>query len=112
MTGFYKFTLSILTNEGIIKMHKNARHSHQVWRRTAQDGCEHILWTAVSSEGGTYIAVFNAGDRESTVSVSLAELEIYSEIKGTELWSGQKLTAAEGFEVLLPAHGAKAFYVL
>ena len=33
MTKFDDFTMSLLTNEGILKMHRNARHSHQVWRR-------------------------------------------------------------------------------
>ena len=31
MTKFDKFTMDLLTNEGILKMHRNARHSHQVW---------------------------------------------------------------------------------
>ena len=53
MTGFDEFTMSLLTNEEILKMHRNVRHSHQVWRRETE-GCEHILWTGVSTEGGQY----------------------------------------------------------
>ena len=30
MTGFDDFTMSLITNEEILKMHKNSRHSHQV----------------------------------------------------------------------------------
>ena len=39
MTGFDEFTMSLLTNERILKMHKNARHSHQVWRRKIDGTC-------------------------------------------------------------------------
>ena len=56
MTGFDDFTMSLITNEEILKMHRNSRHSHQVWRKEL-DGTEHILWTSASTEGGLYIAV-------------------------------------------------------
>ena len=59
MTGFDEFTMSLLTNERILAMHKSARHSHQVWRRTV-GGNEYILWTAQCADGGQYAAVFNA----------------------------------------------------
>ena len=45
MTGFDDFTMNLLTNEAVLKMHSNARHSHQVWRKTV-NGNEFILWTA------------------------------------------------------------------
>ncbi|MDO4304403.1 MAG: glycoside hydrolase family 27 protein [Bacillota bacterium] len=110
MTGFDQFTMSLLTNEEILKMHKNARHSHQVWRKEI-DGVEHILWVAVSSEGGWYIAVFNAGEEDSRITIPLADLEIYEKIKGRELWSGKDITAENELGVSLKSHGAKAFYV-
>ena len=108
MTGFDEFTMSLLTNEGIIKMHENARHSHQVWRKEI-DGVEHILWTAVSAEGGQYVAVFNAGEKASEIAVPLCDLEIYQEISGKELWSGEEVKAKDVFTVKLESHGAKAF---
>ncbi|MDE7246479.1 MAG: alpha-galactosidase, partial [Lachnospiraceae bacterium] len=110
MTGFDQFTMSLLTNEEVMKMHRNARHSHQVWRREI-DGVEHILWTAVSSEGGQYIAVFNAGEKDSEVTISLSDLECYEGIEGYELWSGEKVEAADHICVTLKKHGAKVYYV-
>lgn len=110
MTGFDQFTMSLLTNEEVLKMHRNARHSHQVWRKEI-DGVEHILWIAVSSEGGWYIAVFNAGEEDSRITIPLTDLEIYEKIKGRELWSGKEITAENELEVSLKSHGAKAFYV-
>ena len=106
--GLDEFTFKLLTNENILKMHKNARHSHQVWRRDI-GGVEHILWAAASAEGGTYAAVFNAGDRDSEAEISLADLEIAPK-SCTELWSGEKVSVSESIKVKLGTHGAKAFY--
>lgn len=109
MTKFDKFTMDLLTNEAILKMHRNARHSHQVWRRKV-DGIEHVVWTAIDCEGGQYVAVFNVGDTDSNINVKLAELEIYDAVKGTELWSGAAVEAEEILNVGLKSHGAKVFF--
>ena len=90
-------------------MHRNARHSHQVWRKQV-DGIEHIVWTAVDCEGGQYVAVFNVGEEDSDIKVNLAELEIYDAVKGTELWSGESVEAFEVLPVVLKSHGAKVFF--
>ncbi len=108
MTGFDEFTMSLLTNERILAMHSNARHSHQVWKKEI-NGVEHILWTAVSSEGGQYIAVFNTGEKSSEVEISLADVEIYNDVTATELWSGETFTVENAVAVKLNSHGAKVF---
>ena len=109
MTGFDEFTMSLLTNEELLKMHSNSRHSHQVWRKEI-DGIEHVLWTSVSSEGGQYIAVFNAGDKDSEITIPLTDLELYEGIEGFEIWSGEAFRAEKEINVSLKSHGAKAFY--
>lgn len=108
MTGFDDFTMSLITNRDILTMHRDARHSHQVFRKEI-DGVEHILWTAVSARGGQYVAVFNAGEKESEIKIPLVDLEIYDQISGKELWSGQEVQAEENLTVKLESHGAKAF---
>ena len=110
MTGFDEFTMGLLTNEEILKMHRNVRHSHQVFRREI-DGNEYIVWIGVSAEGGTYLATFNAGNETGTLPLSLEELEIYVPVAYKELWSGQVGNAENVMEVVLPAHGAKAFFL-
>ncbi len=109
MTVMDDFTLKLLTNEDILKMHKNSRHAHQVWRREI-GGIEHVLWIAASSDGGFYLAVFNAGEADSEIKINLEEIEIDSKISGAELWSGDSVTAEEKLNVKLPKHGAKAYY--
>lgn len=110
MTGFDEFTMSLLTNEGILKMHRNARHSHQVWRKEI-GGSEHILWTAASAEGGRYFAVFNVGEADSEIEIRLSDLDIYEAVKGQELWSGETVLGDNVVRVTLKRHGAKAYYV-
>ena len=92
MTKFDDFTMSLLTNEGILKMHRNARHSHQVWRRK-MNGSEIVLWTAADAEGGQYAALFNIGENAADISVPLTELEIYEAKDITELWSNEAFHA-------------------
>ena len=108
MTGFDEFTMSLLTNEELLAMHRNARHSHQVFRRKIGD-TEWIVWTAVSAEGGQYLAVFNAGERDDELSLALSELEIYAPISFREIWSGEQGQADGEMKISVPSHGAKAF---
>ncbi len=110
MTGFDDFTLGLVTNERILEMHKNARHSHQVWRRNIE-GNEYILWTAVCSEGGYYAAVFNTGNNDGTVKIKLSDMEIYNATSVVELWSGVQQDILDEFEVILSIHGAKAYKI-
>lgn len=110
MTKFDDFTMGLITNEEILKMHRNARHSHPVWQRDI-DGTEHILWTAVSSEGGQYAIIFNTGEQDSSIRIPLQDLEIYHPVHSTELWSGQTSEVAETINVSLKKHGAAVFYL-
>ncbi len=108
MTGFDEFTMSLLTNEEILKMHKNARHSHQVWRREI-NGSEYILWTAANAEGGGYFALFNAGECDGTVKLDLADLEAADKLDCTELWSGERAVFDKIADITVPFHGVKAY---
>ena len=109
MTKFDDFTMSLLTNEGILKMHRNARHSHQVWRRE-MNGSEIVLWTAADAEGCQYAALFNIGENSADISVPLTELEIYEAKDITELWSNE-VFHADNISADLAPHSARAYYL-
>lgn len=111
MTGFDEFTLGLITNERVLDMNRNSRHSHQVWRKNI-NGNEYILWTSVCTDGGSYAAVFNAGDNNGSIEIPLSDIEIYSADSVTELWSGDKQTTKGVIEVNLAPHGAKAFKII
>jgi hypothetical protein len=109
MTKFDKFTLDLVTNEEILKMHKNARHSHQVWRKEL-NGKEFCLWTSVSTDGGTYVAVFNLSEEDGCVEIPLIDLEIEASVTGYELWSGEAVDFDDAITTSVNSHGVKAYY--
>lgn len=111
MTKFDDFTLKLLTNEGILDMHTNARHSHPVWRRVI-DGNEYILWTAQCAKGGQYVAIFNTGETDGDVAICLSDLEIDKNVMATELWSGEGLEICDKITASLKKHGAKAYHFM
>ena len=108
MTKLDDETLKLLTNEDIIGMNKKARPSHQIWRKEI-NGVEMILWVAVCDDGGWYVAVFNAGEKENEITFPLTDLEIYDPVSGRDLWTGEKVSNTQKLTVKLPAHGATAF---
>ncbi|MCR5203174.1 MAG: alpha-galactosidase [Lachnospiraceae bacterium] len=102
------FTLSLMTNKGILEMLKKARNSRPVFRKKI-DGREIVLWTAFRDGGGKYMAVFNLSDEAATFSIDLSETEI-DERDLTELWSN-KVWEVNGdyIEISLNPHGALGF---
>ncbi len=110
MTGFDDFTMGLITNENMLKMHRDSRHSHQVFRRM-ENGTEVVLWTSVSAEGGMYAVVFNIGEEAADISIPLTELEIYMPVNATEVWSSRSITFDESIDVSLAAHASTAFLI-
>jgi len=110
LEGLDDFTRGLLTNPGILGMNKDARHSHQVWRREI-GGVEYVLWTAVCSKGGTYAALFNLGETEGEVEIPLTDLELYDSAAVTELWTGKETTETDRLKIKLKAHGCAAWVI-
>ena len=110
MTGFDEFTMCLITNEEVLAMHRNSRDAHQVWRREVC-GSEYILWTASSVEGGRYIAIFNAGEKDGEIEIPLSEIEIYDKVSGRELWNGEEFSDVDKIVAEVPSHGAKVYFV-
>ena len=110
LEGLDDFTRGLLTNPGILDMNKDARHSHQVWRREI-GGVEYVLWTAVCSKGGTYAALFNLGETEGEVEIPLTDLELYDSAAVTELWTGKETTETDRLKIKLKAHGCAAWVI-
>ena len=111
MTGFDDFTMKLITNEAVLKMHASSRNARQILRRE-NDGKEFILWSADDCNGGRYIAAFNAGDKDGEFELVSEELEDFLPgSKATELWSGEIITIERKLKFEIPAHGAKVYYI-
>ena len=110
MTKFDDFTLKLLTNSEILRMHQNARASHPVYRR-CEAGTEAALWTAFDAEGGLYAALFNLGEAKAELSFTAEDLEVRAFSSCKELWSGEELPSGTVVKSVIPAHGAKVYRI-
>ncbi|MBR1863732.1 MAG: glycoside hydrolase family 27 protein [Ruminococcus sp.] len=110
LTKLDEFTKALLTNADIIAMNKCSRHAHQVWRREVL-GTELVLWAAVSSNGGTYAAVFNIGEKPFGGDIPLTDLELYERHGLRELWTGEVTGSAGVLSGNIPPHGCRVYHI-
>lgn len=111
MTGFDEFTMKLITNKAVLKMHASSRNARQIFRRKT-DEKEYILWEADDCDGGKYIAVFNAGEEDGVFEISLDELEdIPAGAKATELWSSERIEFGKSNSITIPSHGVKVCFI-
>jgi len=103
------FTLKLLTDVGLMDMHENSRHAHQVFRRVMGQN-EICLWVASCAKGGAYVAAFNLSDTDCAVSIRLSELEWEGAVQAEEIYTREGLTFRDSMELDLPSHGARAFH--
>ncbi|MEK5476233.1 MULTISPECIES: glycoside hydrolase family 27 protein [Paenibacillus] len=100
-----EWTLSLLTNRDVLHLHRNGSGAHQVSRET-----DKIVWKAQDDNGAVYAALFNAGDEEAIVSVSMEQLGLTPSPRGKELWTGEVITLTDGqLSAKLPPHGAALY---
>lgn len=100
------FTLSLLTNEEILKMHRQGEEAHQIYR--TEKAC---VWKSRDWEDGSvYVALFNLSDREAPVSACFEELDISGKFTVRDLWAGQDIgTENQKLEALIGPHGAAVY---
>ena len=104
------FTLSLLTNAEVLKMHKESSEVKQLFNENGK--------VAVTSKnkvtGETYLALFNISDNEKPmkVGVELAKIGINGKCKITNLWTGEKLGKFNGsFEQELKPHACGLYKI-
>ena len=100
------FTLSLLTNPEILRMHRLGTEAHQVMR-----DAEKCIWTSRDSEDGSvYLALFNLSDEEADVGCETARLGFDRAVRVRSLWDHRDLpgTYCE-VRAQLPPHGAAVF---
>ncbi|ANF97321.1 glycoside hydrolase family 27 protein [Paenibacillus bovis] len=103
------WTLSLLTNDEVLQANRSSRNARQIFR----DEQDRIVWMA-EQEGSEdrYVALFNAGEEETLVRVTLAEMNIQGAVQLRNLWERSDAGVVQGdIEVKLAPHAA-AFYRL
>ncbi|WP_245600548.1 alpha-galactosidase [Flavobacterium daejeonense] len=97
------FTLSLLTNAEVLKMHREGTNVKQLFQKDGK--------VAVTSknpkDGSIYLALFNISDNASEkVAVRLADLGIKN-AEVTDMWTGKKIGAVKDeVTVTLNAHAS------
>ncbi|MBQ2824522.1 MAG: glycoside hydrolase family 27 protein [Oscillospiraceae bacterium] len=104
MTKFDDFTMSLLTNEGLIEVLNSTHSAHPLFRKTV-DGNEHIAWFTSHNNGKDhYIALFNAGESECAVT---AKLPFAADFSVTDVWNGKNCgKVSDSVSADVKPHGA------
>ncbi|MNS54054.1 Alpha-galactosidase A precursor [compost metagenome] len=81
------FTLSLLTNKEVVKMHNESSDVKQLFQKEGR-----IAVTSKNVKGGSvYLALFNISDNASQkVSVNLSDLGISASAEVLNMWTGEK----------------------
>nr|WP_297660595.1 hypothetical protein [uncultured Prevotella sp.] len=86
------FTLSLLTNKGVLKMHKDGTHVRELFN----DGKKLAITSKDAKNGATYLAIFNLSDQKQQIEVPLNSLGIKGAKKATLLWDNKQVGKVKG----------------
>lgn len=98
-----EFTLSLLTNEEVLKMHRESTGVKQLFQDENKVG----ITSENPNTGEIYLALFNISDEEEplNIGVELSDLGIDGECSAINMWSGENLGNFSGsIDQSLSAH--------
>ncbi len=103
-----EFTLSLLTNNEVLKMHNEGTDVHQLYQ---QDG-KLAITSRNPNTGEVYLALFNISDSELPVevSVNLSDLGLNGTCSAINMWTGEDMgQISSAFSIKLAAHASGLF---
>jgi hypothetical protein len=105
-----KFTLSLLTNKEVLKMHRESSEVRQLF----QTDDKLAITSRNIQTGEVYLAIFNLNDKENQIiSIDFDELGISGSYNFTDLWSGKKAGNYENsFSQTLTPHASKLYKLM
>lgn len=84
LPGNDSFTLALLTNTAVLKMHKESSDTRYLFNENGK-----VAITSKNKKtGDTYLALFNLKDENTDVEVALNMLGLKGVVKATNLWDG------------------------
>lgn len=96
------FTLSLLTNEEVLRLNKHSHSARQLFR-----DADKAAWSSVDEDGSIYLALFNLSDEKAELSICLSDYELTGGYEVRDLWNRSALGRAEEMlSATLEAHGA------
>jgi hypothetical protein len=110
MPGNDAFTLSLLTNKSVLKMHNDASNVHQLFQK---DG-KLAITSKDTKTGAVYLALFNISDDQQPmkVGVDLADLDIKGKCVVENMWENKNIGSFSGtFERELNSHACGLYKI-
>lgn len=110
MTKLDDWTLSLLTNQDVLKLLDPACRARQICRDDTQ-----AVWFSQNKQDNTkYVALFNLSDKAQEVSVGWDELEsVTAALSLQDLWTGELLSPENSIiKASLPVHGCVLYRIL
>jgi len=107
MPGNDEFTLSLLTNEEVLKMHRESTGVKQLFQdkeKVAITSCNPIT-------NEVYLVLFNISDDKSLeISVNLKDLGLNKEVKVIDMWTGEEIgVLSNDFSQTIKPHASGLF---
>ena len=108
MTQMDTFTLSLMTNDEVIAVNQYSTHNRQLFQNN-----DLIAWVADATDSSNkYLAVFNATESRSAVSVDLTDLGYNGDCSIRSLWDQSDLGTYNGtFAPTVNSHGAALYSI-
>ncbi|OQC04743.1 MAG: Alpha-galactosidase A precursor [Bacteroidetes bacterium ADurb.Bin090] len=108
LPGNDAFTLSLLTNREVLRMHRESSNVRQLYRKDNKIA----LTSENTATGERYLALFNMdGHSTQNLAVNLAELGLQGDCRATELWQNQTLTFSDSIHSNLRPHAAVLYKI-
>jgi hypothetical protein len=106
MTKLDDYGIQLLTNDEVIAVNQAGRAAHPVSTATPRQ-----VWYANNPDGSVTVGVFNLGQTDADITVSLADIGITGSAKVRDLWAKKNAGSAEGTFVAadVPVHGAQLY---
>ena len=106
-----EWTLSLLTNEEYLKMHRYAYGAHQ-HLRNEKNGKGDIIWVA-NGRGCKYVALFNTRDKEHSVKLDFSQILMPDEKYSVyDIWNKENSGEFKNiFKPIIAPHGAGLYKI-
>ena len=106
LTQLDDYGIQLLTNPEVIAVNQAGRPAHPVSTASPRQ-----TWYAVNPDGSVTVAVFNLGQTDADMTVSLADVGLSGSAKVRDLWAKKNLGKAEGSFTAtdVPVHGTRLF---
>lgn len=105
-----EWTLSLLTNEEYLKMHREASKAHQ-HSRNEKNGQGTVIWLA-NGKGCKYLAVFNTCNAVRNVSFDLGEILMPgAEYRALDIWNKTTDIVKNKINMIIEPHGARLYKI-